>query len=223
MISAADRPRRTDDIPDVTVVKVSRTCFTSAIRLSTGHVFTRSSTSVSSVASAMLMGQSLRTASNNSYFVNADATATHNQSTKSVLGSSNLRPRASQLVSLQWLALLWSPFSRSNASRGLADVKRLGHDSGFTALHIPHRQLPRSRGEAASSNGELLMRSRRGCIGEAHQGWRPGVNPNERTSSVENPTFDALCGLVRRPAVTLCCHSIYVIRWSYAEYSGAQP
>jgi hypothetical protein len=72
-------------------------------------------------------------------------------------------------------------------------------------------------------DGELLIMSRRGCTGDADQGRRPAVNPNERASSVENPTFDALCGLVGRPAVTRCCYSIYVIRWSYAEYSGAQP
>jgi hypothetical protein len=77
--------------------------------------------------------------------------------------------------------------------------------------------------DRTAKNGELLIMSRRGCIGDADQGRRPAVNPNERASSVENPTFDALCGLVRRPAVTLCCYSIYVKTWGYAECSGAQP
>jgi hypothetical protein len=85
-----------------------------------------------------------------------------------------------------------------------------------------HFECRRRRQEPALDRLPTIM-SRHGGIGGMDQGRRPAVNPNERTSSVENPTFDALCGLVRRPAVTLCCHSIYVIRWSYAEYSGAQP
>ena len=64
---------------------------------------------------------------------------------------------------------------------------------------------------------ELLIMSRRGCIGDADQGRRPAVNPNELASSVENPTFDALCGLVGRPAVTRCCYSIYVKSYSCAD------
>jgi hypothetical protein len=57
-------------------------------------------------------------------------------------------------------------------------------------------------GKSQPSIGAPRIMSRRGCIGETDQVWRPAVNPNERTSSVENPTFDALCGLVRRPGIT---------------------
>jgi hypothetical protein len=85
-----------------------------------------------------------------------------------------------------------------------------------------HLECRRRRQEPAVDRRPPIM-SRRGCIGETDQVRRPAVNPNEPASSVENPTFDALCGLVRRPAVTLYCYSIYVMRWSYAEYSGAQP
>jgi hypothetical protein len=45
------------------------------------------------------------------------------------------------------------------------------------------------------NNWELLIMSRCGCIGDADQVRRPAVKLNERTSSVENPTFDALYGL----------------------------
>jgi hypothetical protein len=79
----------------------------------------------------------------------------------------------------------------------------------------------RRRQEPAVDRRSPVM-SRRDCIGGADQVRRPAVNPNERARSVENPTFDALCGLVRRPAVNHCCYSIYVIKWNYAEYSGAQ-
>jgi hypothetical protein len=63
------------------------------------------------------------------------------------------------------------------------------------ALGSPSRRRPRG-----SHRAEYM--THRGCIGDADQVWRPAVNLDERASSVENPTFDALCGLVRRPAVS---------------------
>jgi hypothetical protein len=54
--------------------------------------------------------------------------------------------------------------------------------------------------DRTAKNRELLIMSRHDCIGDADQGRRPAVNPNEQTSSVENPTFDALCRMLRRPA-----------------------
>jgi hypothetical protein len=85
-----------------------------------------------------------------------------------------------------------------------------------------HLECRTRRHEPAVDRRPTTM-SFRGCIGDADQVWRPAVNPNEQLSSVENPTFDALCGLVRRPAVTHSCYSTCVRMWIYAEYSGAQP
>src|ERR1700677_171877 len=76
--------------------------------------------------------------------------------------------------------------------------------------------LKRRREEPAVDRGPDIM-SRRGCIGDAGQVRRPAVNPKERARSVENPTFDALCGLVRRPTVTPCHHLIYVNWYNCAD------
>jgi hypothetical protein len=100
---------------------------------------------------------------------------------------------------------------RIASNRSPASFERTCHQIRTATWRTDRHLECRTRRHESAVDRRPTIMSRRGCIGGTDQVWRPAVTSKERTSSVENPTFDALCGLFRRPAVTLCCYSIYVI------------